>query len=404
MIQGALRSPRGTSVERPDYASPRGVEAEDLHRRARGSRARRRSGRRREAALQAGPPADFLTKRLFDIGVADPDRNGRLDIFTTNHKFKSVFLRNHRGRSFRNVINQIGLGPDDRYPGLDLLRPPADLSAPGIYVWPSDEPGDAGRLHLQSTGLTVSGRVRLMTREADDPLAAPGHGGGRPRREQPPVHRLHDRARRRGDLRLERPLGSADPVRVRGVRPGRRLRHEIKVGTEAVSPDAPLFQIKLRDRHALAFADVAGDRDQDVFVATGGLGGGIASPRFLGSVVDQLLVAGAGPGGTYADAIGPSGIVKGYCRGRSASYADADGRGSLDLLLTCEGTAPAALRADDSRRIHHRPGAAGRRHRLSLGRASAARVRRCSSRPGAASSPGSRRRGLAARRNRPRRT
>src|SRR5574338_425710 len=48
------------------------------------------------------------------------------------------FLRNHRGRSFRNVINQIGLGPDDRYPGLDLLRPPADLSAPGIYVWPSD--------------------------------------------------------------------------------------------------------------------------------------------------------------------------------------------------------------------------------------------------------------------------
>ena len=57
----------------------------------------------------AGPPADFLTKRLFDIGVADPDRDGRLDIFTANHKFKSVFLRNHRGRSFRNVINQIGL-------------------------------------------------------------------------------------------------------------------------------------------------------------------------------------------------------------------------------------------------------------------------------------------------------
>ncbi len=33
----------------------RGVEAEDLHRRARGSRARRRSGRRREAALQGRP-------------------------------------------------------------------------------------------------------------------------------------------------------------------------------------------------------------------------------------------------------------------------------------------------------------------------------------------------------------
>ena len=290
--------------------------------------------------FDSAPNARIVTKRLFDIGVADPDRNGRLDIFTTNHKFKSVFLRNHRGRSFRNVINQIGLGPDDRYPGLDLLRPPADLSAPGIYVWPSDEPGDAGRLHLQSTGLTVSGRVRLMTRRL---MIRSQHSAtaaiGRDANNRPfldftiaPGGEVTFASNGLSDLPIQFEFAESGP--------GAVSASEIKVGTEAVSPDAPLFQIKLRDRHALAFADVAGDRDQDVFVATGGLGGGIASPRFLGSVVDQLLVAGAGPGGTYADEIGPSGIVKGYCRGRSASYADADGRGSLDLLLTCEGRPP----------------------------------------------------------------
>ncbi|KAA0266767.1 MAG: hypothetical protein EDQ89_12080, partial [Acidobacteria bacterium] len=114
--------------------------------------------------LVPAPRVDFLTKRLYDIGVADPDRDGRQDIFTTNHKFRSVFLRNHGGR-FENAINEVGLGPDSRFPGLDLMRPPADTSAPGVYVWPSDEPGDAGRLHVASTGITVGGRVRLMTRK-----------------------------------------------------------------------------------------------------------------------------------------------------------------------------------------------------------------------------------------------
>lgn len=115
---------------------------------------------------------------------------------------------------------------------------------------------------------------------------------------------------------------------------------QIKVGTRGVSPDDRLFQFKLRDRHAFAFADVAGDSRQDVFVATGGLGGGIASPRYLGYVQDQLLVSGTGAGGGYADAITFSGVVKGRCRGRSASYADADGGGNLDLLMSCEGREP----------------------------------------------------------------
>jgi hypothetical protein len=290
--------------------------------------------------LVPAPRVDFLTKRLFDIGVADPDRDGNQDIFTTNHKFRSVFLRNRGRGRFRNVINEVGLGPDSRYPGLDLMRPPADRSDPGVYVWPSDEPGDAGRMHIESTGLTVSGRVRLLTRKlAIRSQRSASAALGRDQNNRPyleftiaPGGEVTFASNGLSDLPIQFEFAESGP--------GAVGTDEIKVGTEAVEPEAPLFQIMLRDRHGIAFADVAGSRDQDAFVVTGGLGGGIASPLFLGAVRDQFLVAGAGQAGGYGDEIVASGIVKGRCRGRSVSYADADGRGSLDLLTTCEGDPP----------------------------------------------------------------
>ncbi|HET6830148.1 MAG TPA: CRTAC1 family protein [Solirubrobacterales bacterium] len=289
--------------------------------------------------LVPAPRVDFMTKRLFDIGVADPDRDGHQDIFTTNHKFRSVFLRNSRG-TFRNVINQVGLGPDSRYPGLDLMRPPADRSDPGVYIWPSDEPGDAGRLHLESTGVTVSGRVRLMTRKlAIRSQRSASAALGRDQNNRPYI----DFTIAPGGEVVFASNGLSDlPIQFEFAEsgPGAVSTDEIKVGADGVSPEAPLFQIMLRDRHGIAFADVAGSRDQDAFVVTGGLGGGIASPLFLGAVRDQFLVAGAGQTGGYGDEIVASGIVKGRCRGRSAAYADADGRGGLDLLTTCEGDPP----------------------------------------------------------------
>ena len=69
-------------------------------------------------------------------------------------------------------------------------------------------------------------------------------------------------------------------------------------------------------------------------------GRGDRHPRFLGYVADQLLISGAGAAGGYANRIDESGIVKADCRGRSASYADPDGGGNLDLLTTCEGQVP----------------------------------------------------------------
>jgi hypothetical protein len=284
--------------------------------------------------------ADIAGKRLFDIGVADPDNDGWQDIFTANHKFESVFLRNHRGRSFRNEIDEIGLGPDDRFGGLELLRAPGDLSAPGVYIWPTDRAGEAGQLHILSTGVVAEGELRMMTRSLKlSSVSGADAVSGVDENDRP----LVDFTIRPGGEVIVSSNGLADlPIQLSFADSGAGAvaPAQIRVGAHAVSPADRTFQIKLRDRHGLAFADVAGDRDQDVFVATGGLGGGIANPRYLGFVQDQLLVSGAGPAGRYANEISASGIAKDTCRGRAVSYADADGGGNLDLLTTCEGEQP----------------------------------------------------------------
>ena len=287
--------------------------------------------------FDSAPNARIITKRLFDIGVADPDRDGNQDIFTTNHKFRSVFLRNVGGRSFRDEINLMGLGPDPRFPGLDLLQEPPD-DDPGVYIWPTDEPGDAGQLHLRSTALPTSGRISLYTRRVVVRRSEGADVAISYDQDNRPVVDFDVRAgggfvlasNGLADLPIQFDFAATGPT---AVTPG-----EIKVGTGAVAPDANRFQFKLRDRHGLAFADVAGDRDQDVFVTTGGLGGGIASKKFFGLVADQLLVSGDAAG--YVDDILISGMTKGRCRGRSVSYGDADGDGRLDLLATCEGDIP----------------------------------------------------------------
>ncbi len=287
--------------------------------------------------FDSAPNARIVTKRLFDIGVADADHDGNQDIFTANHKFRSVYLRNVDGRSFRDEINLMGLGPDPQFPGLDLLREPPD-DDPGVYVWPTDEPGDAGKLHVSSTALPASGRISLFTRRV---VVSSSDGAD--------VAVTYDEDNRPivdfdlsagggfvlssnglSDLPIQFHFDDAGPAAVTPA--------EIKVGTEAVAPADVRFQFKLRDRHRLAFADVDGDPDQDVYVATGGLGGGIASKKFFGLVSDQMLVSG-GPAG-YTDEAAIAAIWKGKCRGRSVSYGDAQGDGLIDLLATCEGDVP----------------------------------------------------------------
>ncbi len=270
--------------------------------------------------------------KLYDLGVADFNDDGRLDLFTTNHKFDSSLLAGNGRRGFTEVGAATGFGPTPQFPGYEDLHRDPDRSAPGLYLYATDRDQPRDPFHVATTAIAASGS---LTFDAQD-LRVEGASGisttattladGRTRLDfdAGPGGRL--------DVSVEHidlPIAVAiDPP----LEPA-----QIRVGADAVAAQGRRFTLTLRDRHGYGFADYDGDLATDAFVATGGLGGEIVDPFFTGKQTDELLLWRAG---RYLDATAGSGLLKGVCRGRDARPGDLDGDGDLDLLETCDGAVP----------------------------------------------------------------
>ncbi len=276
--------------------------------------------------------AGLAESKLFDLGVADWDGDGNLDLFTTNHKFESSLLRGDGTGGLTESGTAAGLSPTPLFPGFEALHRAPDTSAPGVYLYAitRDAPGDP--LQIRTTDTTASGTLTfaaktltversdgattsVTTNAAGNPVldfdAAPGAA----------IDVVADHLDLPIDVSVDPPLSPSS----------------IRVGADAVPAATRSFQLDLRDRHAFGFADFDGDGRRDLFISSGGLGGEIADPYFTGKQSDELLLGGAGG---FVESTAGSGLVKGSCRGRGVDLADFNGDGNLDILQACEGAAP----------------------------------------------------------------
>ncbi len=275
---------------------------------------------------------DIHDHNIFDLGTADYDDDGDLDIYTLNHLDRQSLLSNDGAGGFVERLYQAGLGQTRGVPGWEDHQVPPP-SGPGIYL-------SSGR-----GGITVRhegpGRVRgSLTFMFDATVSSTPRASAKVRRNG---SRYVASFAMKGDSRMRMsPERLAHPILVH-LKPPFRLSRAF-VGAQGRTPRQRSFVVYLRDRHGIAWADINRDRRTDAFIVRGGLRGRIRDIR--GRIHDELLLQGP-PGEFSPRGAGPS-LVKGACRGRAAGAVDFDGDGRLDLYSTCKGDAPKLYRRTTS--------------------------------------------------------
>jgi hypothetical protein len=275
---------------------------------------------------------------LFDLGTVDYDDDGDLDLYTLNHLGRQSLLANDGAGAFSERLYDARLEQARGFPGWEDDEPPRPQGEPGLYL------ASRSGLSLRSVDVKrVRGTVQLLFRPG---LEAEGRASATIRRRSGPDPDrwiVDYELRRDARLRIEPPR-KAQPYQVRVRRPFPLDR--VFVGAQEVNPRDRRFQLYLRDRHGMAWADIAGDAQTDVFIVRGGLRGRIKD--LVGAISDELLV---GSDGRFRPAPRGRSLRKGACRGRATGAADLTGDGRLDLFATCKSDGPKVYRGSPSGRF-----------------------------------------------------
>ncbi len=260
--------------------------------------------------------------RLFDMGVADLNHDGKLDVFTTAHNNDASALLATGHNRFRPAPASLGFGQNLAFPGIEDVEHTPKLTEPGTYIYVNRTKKKSKTLFLRIDAFDGPAEVDLSFNPSRKVRNVKIHGGTIDvdgKGDNATGAHIHLAAG--GAARMK--VNTDVPVRFHS--PGPTF-----VGADAVPAKSPDFALRLADVHSDVFADLDGDGTDDMFRVVGGLGGGIAKPRLRGRVRDVTrLWRGAG----FRDA--DLGLQKDDCRGRQGGALDVNGDGLTDLFETC---------------------------------------------------------------------
>jgi hypothetical protein len=319
------------------------------------------------ASAQAGfkpkPSGAVPETKLFDLGVVDFDRDGRLDVFAINHTLPGAVLRNRGGWRWRDRLGQLGLSPTRAFPGMEAMfdPPPRFNKGTGLYAYLQRDTLKTPevkktKIQLRAVGTRVSGRVVFDPKR---PYSAPTARGGR----------IEDTTRPDGSIVFDfslAPGGEATiPASVLNfpvpVQTDLAAPHGLFMGSRALRAPGRSAAFELADRHGWAFADLNRDGRDDMLDVVGGMGALIDRPIYRGTVFDRVYLQ--EPSGRFA--ISPIKLDKDNCRGRDAAILDINADGRLDMFTSCEEDVAVAYigQADGSWKREPIPGSRGAAYR-----------------------------------------
>ena len=287
----------------------------------------------------AGPPAQRAVRfseqplriqdyYLFDLGVADADGDGNLDLFTSNHTaLPSLLLGDGRG-GFRDVYAEWRLSQRPEFPGLEDSWTAPDIGGEGVSIsWHRRRL--VIRASLPDRTFDISGRL-----VADCAVALVETAGWKCALEPSPSG--PDRTRTQVTFRLGSGLREGTII----LEPelpevGQTVTFEpsipltaITVGRRGAHPRDHTFEVSLKDRHGIAWADWNGDGRPDAFIAGGGVSGRIAD--FPEVRPYELFVTSEFGLVEMSEALN---LVANGGRSRQPAWVDIDGDNRLELFV-----------------------------------------------------------------------
>jgi hypothetical protein len=288
----------------------------------------------------ATPLPDAATKELFDLGIADVDGDGHLDLFSANHNTRQILWVSDGKGGYRDMLSAWGFDQNPDFPGAEISDAVPEMDEPGVYVyWQGRNPLSRFPLVIRAHRLKELGPLKGTLQS----YSAFGDHEADAFTVQPPIAR----AEREGELALNSMAFSAErdgTLKVVAASPGVPITvtvdgpippSRIFVGPQKIRPRTNEFSLVLQDRHAYAWTDVNGDGALDAFISRGAIGGTLKRfpASFQATVHDELLVSNRG--GRYVSTRQGTGIEKRGCSGRKATWADFDRDGLLDLFVNC---------------------------------------------------------------------
>ncbi|RME42186.1 MAG: CRTAC1 family protein [Chloroflexi bacterium] len=286
-------------------------------------------------------PLPLDTFRIFDLGVADFNDDGYLDIFTSNHSARQSFLPGDGAGTFGpNRLLDWGLSQSPIFPGLEDTGRPPQMMRSGLYIY-----WQGSRLYLRTKGGDAAtaweGALTFLTPiewESDDVFAVSVQEVVLS--EDARGARLYFRADGGGTLTVEpQPaprVGSPITVTLAST----VSLSTVFVGSERVPPPGRQFVLALKDRHGLVWGDFDGDARTDLFISRGA---NLGLTDFLTEAfMSDELFLGRAEGFARADA-SAWGFAKKACAARQTGLTDVNGDGRPDIYIVCARKTPNQL-------------------------------------------------------------
>ena len=261
---------------------------------------------------------------LNDAGVGDLNADGTHELWTTNHSSYQWIRQFSTNRELS--AREIQLPQDARYPGIEYGGEYKPLSS-------------AMQIHTLRSSLVLRNTLDTQSKLFQGTIEIPWESEITNKRQalveqracQPEPCFLGDfQVQPGGELQVTPIPAPSDGFPINVSLAESIDLSLVAVGRDGIQPDTHNVRFALRDRHAIAQADVLGDSKPEFFVSRGGARGRLDDVDPGAS--DELFVIGQDG---FIDRLHNSGIMKEGCPGRAARWIDVDLDGDLDLYQVC---------------------------------------------------------------------